>query len=447
MSGGRSRATGKNILYLPCGSGHPNAAEIFSQKPAPRNKRMSIKTSRDVLASLTKGALLPKEEMLEVARKKGSLHIGIPKEITFQENRVALAPDDVALLVNHGHEVLIETGAGKGANFQDNDYSEAGAQVVYTPDEVYKKSEIILKVAPPSMQEIELMQHKQTLLSTIQLTAQSEAFLKKLIDKKITAIAFEWIKDEDGIYPVIRSMGEIAGGTSILIAAEYLSNVNNGQGSILGGISGVAPTEVIIIGAGTVGEYAARTALGLGATVKVFDNSIYRLRRLQSDLSIRIFTSIIQPKVLAKHLRTCDVAIGALRATGGRTPCVVTEGMVSEMKTGSVIVDVSIDQGGCFETSHVTNHTNPVFRKHGVIHYCVPNIASRVARTASYALSTIFAPTLITVGEEGGVTSMVRNHLGVRNGVYLYNGILTNKYLGELFNLPSKDIDLLSAAM
>jgi alanine dehydrogenase len=406
-----------------------------------------MKTSRDVLLSLTKGALMPQEEMLEVARKKGSLSIGIPKEITFQENRVSLVPDDVGLLVNHGHHVIVETGAGKNANFQDNDYSEAGAKIAYTAEEVYKEAEIIIKVAPPSLEEIDLMQPKQALFSTLQLPAQPENFIRKLINKKVTALAFEWIKDEDGVFPVIRSMGEIAGGTSILIAAEYLSNVNNGQGAILGGISGVSPTEVVIIGAGTVGEYAARAALGLGATVKVFDNSVYRLRRLQSDIGTRIFTSIIQPKVIAKHLRTADVAIGALRASDGRTPCVVTENMVSEMKVGSVIIDVSIDQGGCFETSKVTNHTNPVFRKHGVIHYCVPNIASRVSRTASYALSTIFAPTLINMGEEGGLTNLIRQSHGVRNGVYIYNGILTNKYLGDLFNLPSKDIDLLVAAL
>lgn len=406
-----------------------------------------MKTSRDVLLSLTKGALMPQEEMLEVARKKGRLSIGIPKEITFQENRVSLVPDDVGLLINHGHEVTVETGAGKNANFQDNDYSEAGAKIAYTAEEVYKDSDLIIKVAPPSLEEIDLMQPKQALFSTLQLPAQPENFIKKLINKKVTAIAFEWIKDEDGVFPVIRSMGEIAGGTSILIAAEYLSNVNNGQGAILGGISGVSPTEVVIIGAGTVGEYAARAAIGLGATVKVFDNSVSRLRRLQSDIGTRIFTSIIQPKVLAKHLRTADVAIGALRASGGRTPCVVTENMVSEMKVGAVIVDVSIDQGGCFETSKVTNHTNPVFRKHGVIHYCVPNIASRVSRTASYALSTIFSPTLITMGEEGGLPHLIRHSQGVRNGVYIYNGILTNKYLGDLFNLPSKDIDLLVAAL
>lgn len=406
-----------------------------------------MKTSRDVLLSLTKGALMPKEEMLEVVRQKGSLNIGIPREISFQENRVSLVPDDVALLVNHGHEVLIETGAGKNANFQDNDYSEAGARIAYTAEELYKNAGLILKVAPPSLNEIEFMQPKQTLLSTLQLPAQPENFLRKLIEKKITALAFEWIKDEDQVFPVIRSMGEIAGGTSILIAAEYLSNTNNGQGSILGGISGVAPTEVIIIGAGTVGEYAARAAQGLGATVKVFDNSVYRLRRLQNAIGTRVFTSIIQPRVLSKHLRTCDVAIGALRASGGRTPCVVTEEMVAEMKVGAVIVDVSIDQGGCFETSKVTNHTNPVFRKHGVVHYCVPNIASRVARTASYALSTIFTPILLQMGDEGGLPNMIREHVGVRSGVYLYNGILTKKYLGDIFNIPSKDIDLLIAAL
>jgi alanine dehydrogenase len=332
------------------------------------------------------------------------------------------------------------------ANFQDHDYSEAGAQIVYSAEEVYK-ADIILKVAPPSPQEIEMMQQRQTLISALQLTVQPEDFLKQLMAKRITAIAFDWIKDIDGIYTVIRSMGEIAGGTSILIAAEYLSNVNNGQGAILGGISGISPTEVVILGAGTVGEFATRAALGLGASVKVFDNNIYRLRRLQSDIGTRVFTSVIQPRVLAKHLKTADVVIGAIRAQQGRTPLVVSEEMVSEMKVGSVIIDVSIDQGGCFETSEVTNHTKPVFRKHGVIHYCVPNIASRVSRTASYALSTIFAPILINIGEEGGVENMLRRDPGVRNGVYIYNGTLTNQVLAEMFKLPYKDINLLMAAL
>jgi alanine dehydrogenase len=405
-----------------------------------------MKTSKQLLASLSQTALLPQEETLEIGRKKGNLFIGIPKEISFQENRVALVPDAVSLLVNNGHRVIIESDAGKMANFQDHDYSEAGAQVVYSPLEVYK-ADIILKVAPPSPEEIGMMQQKQTLISSLQLTVQPEDFIKQLMSKKISAIAFDWIKDQDGIYTVIRSMGEIAGSTSILIAAEYLSNVNNGQGAILGGISGISPTEVVILGAGTVGEFATRAALGLGASVKVFDNSIYRLRRMQSDIGTRIFTSVIQPRVLAKHLKTADVVIGAIRGQQGRTPCVVSEQMVSEMKVDSVIVDVSIDQGGCFETSEVTNHSRPVFRKHGVIHYCVPNIASRVSRTASFALSTIFTPILLNIGEEGGVENMLRRDIGVRNGVYLYNGTLTNQVLGEMFKLPYQDINLLMAAL
>lgn len=402
--------------------------------------------TKDVLFSLTKGAFAPQEEMLEVARKKGKLYIGIPKEIAFQENRVALVPDAVALLVNNGHRIVVEAGAGKAAHFDDSDYSEAGAEIVYSPNDVYK-ADIIFKIAPPTLEEIELMQPKQTLFSALQLSVQPEDFLKKLIAKKLNCIAYDLIADEAGILPVIRAMGEIAGSASILIAAELLSNVNNGVGSILGGISGISPTEVVIIGAGTVGEFAARAALGLGAAVKIFDNSTSRLRRLQSQLGTRVFTSVIVPRVLEKHLRTADVAIGALRATKGRTPCIVTEHMVSEMKTGSVIVDVSIDQGGVFETSQVTNHTKPVFRKHGVIHYCVPNIPSRVARTASYAFSNIFSQIVLNMGDEGGFDSIVRKDAGLRNGVYIYNGILTNQFLGETFNLPFKDINLLMAAI
>ncbi len=400
--------------------------------------------SKETLHSLAKGVLMPQEEMLEVGRKKGQLYIGIPREIAFQENRVPLVPDAVALLVNHGHRVIIETNAGKAANFQDNDYSEAGAEIAYSADEVYK-ADLILKIAPPTLEEIGMMTQKQTLLSALQLTVAPEDFLKKLISKKVNALAYEWFRDEDGIFPVIRSMGEIAGGASILIAAEYLSNTNNGVGAILGGISGISPTEVVIIGAGTVGEFAARAALGLGAYVKVFDNSTSRLRRLQNILGTRIFTSTIQPKVLHKHLKSADVLIGALRSSKGRTPVVVSEEMIVDMKVGSVAVDVSIDQGGCFETSEVTNHTHPVFRKHGVIHYCVPNIASRVARTASYAFSSIFTPTLLNMGDEGGFEGLIRKDVGLRNGVYLYNGVLTSEILGEKFNLPFKDINLLMA--
>jgi len=400
----------------------------------------------DLLKSLAKeGALSPQEQLMEVGKKSHKLFIGIPKETSFQENRVALVPSAVAVLVNNGHEVLIETGAGKKANFQDNDYSEAGAQICYETEQVYK-CHILFKVAPPSTEEIAMMQRGQTLVSALQLTIQPKDFLKRLMAKKVTAIAWDYIKDEDDIYPVVRAMGEIAGNTSILIAAELLSNINGGAGLMLGGISGVSSTEVVIIGAGTVGEYAARAAIGLGAMVKVFDNSIYKLRRLQNDLGQRLSTSIIHPEILKKELVHCDVAIGALRPSHGRTPCVVSEDMVSKMKHGSVIVDISIDQGGCFETSEITNHTNPVFRKYGVAHYCVPNIASRVSRTASYALSNIFTPTLINMGDCGGIKNLIKRERGFRHGVYLYNGTLTSPILGEAFGLPYKEMELLMAA-
>ncbi|KJS05126.1 MAG: alanine dehydrogenase [Flavobacteriales bacterium BRH_c54] len=402
-------------------------------------------TSDDLLKSLAHG-FMPQEEMLEVARKKSSLQIGIPKETSIQEKRIPLVPDAVALLVNNGHEVIIETGAGEGCSFSDKDYSEAGAQIVYGTEEVYKAN-MILKVEPPTLEEIDLMQHGQLLISALQLPIQPKDFLKKLISKKITAVAFDFIKDPEGILPIVTAMSEIAGNTAILIAAEYLSNQRNGQGQMFGGISGVSPTEVVILGAGTVGEFAARTAVGLGASVKVFDNNIHKLRRLQTAVGQRLQTSIVQPKVLLKALKTADVVIGAISSKIGRAPIIVTEEMVKCMKDYSVIVDVSIDKGGCIETSEITSHQAPVFNKHGVIHYCVPNIASRVARTASYALSNVIAPTIIDTGEFGGIDAMIRSYVGIQNGVYIYKGILTNKYLAETFNMPYKDINLLLMAM
>ena len=402
-------------------------------------------TSDDLLKSLAHG-FMPQEEMLEVARKKSSLQIGIPKETSIQEKRIPLVPDAVALLVNNGHEVIIETGAGEGCSFSDKDYSEAGAQIVYGTEEVYKAN-MILKVEPPTLEEIDLMQHGQLLISALQLPIQPKDFLKKLISKKITAVAFDFIKDPEGILPIVTAMSEIAGNTAILIAAEYLSNQRNGQGQMFGGISGVSPTEVVILGAGTVGEFAARTAVGLGASVKVFDNNIHKLRRLQTAVGQRLQTSIVQPKVLLKALKTADVVIGAISSKIGRAPIIVTEEMVKCMKDYSVIVDVSFDKGGCIETSEITSHQAPVFNKHGVIHYCVPNIASRVARTASYALSNVIAPTIIDTGEFGGIDAMIRSYVGIQNGVYIYKGILTNKYLAETFNMPYKDINLLLMAM
>lgn len=384
----------------------------------------------------------PQESMLEVKNKKNKLYIGIPKEVSFQENRIPLTPLSVALLVNNGHDVLLESNAGQAANFSDNNYSEQGAQIVYDTKRVYE-ADIIIKIAPPTLEEIEMMKPGQLLISALQVSTLRAECLHALINKKITALCFENLEDEGGTLTVVRAMSEIVGATSILIAAEYLSNIFEGKGLMLGGVTGVPPTEIVILGAGTVGEYAARTAISLGAEVKVFDPSIYKLRRLQNNIGARVFTSVLQPIVLDKAITTCDVAIGAIRADDGRSPCIVSEATVSKMKPNSVIIDVSIDQGGCFETSEVTNHTHPVFRKYDVIHYCVPNIASRVARTATYALTNIFAPILLDIGEMGGLKNVIWQKAGIRNAVYIYNGHLTNKHMSERFNIPCKDLDLL----
>tara|TARA_B100001287_G_scaffold40552_2_gene29732 strand:- start:3748 stop:4968 length:1221 start_codon:yes stop_codon:yes gene_type:complete len=404
-------------------------------------------SSGDALKSLAiEAALSPQEEKLEVGQKKQKLFIGIPKETEFQEQRVALVPQSVGLLIANGHRVVVETNAGKNANFNDNDYSEIGAEIAYDTSEIYK-ADIILKVTPPNDNEINMMRHKQILFSALQLTVQPKSALKKLMDKKITAIAWDYIEDEGGSFPIIRSMGEIAGTTSVLIAAELMSNANKGKGLMLGGVAGITPPEMVIIGAGTVGQFAASAAISLGVSVKVFDNSVYKLRRLQNEIGHKVFTSVIQPKVLEKALMRCDVAIGALRVPRGRTPCVVNENMVRNMKSGSVIVDVSIDKGGCFETSTITTHQNPTFRKHDIIHYCVPNIASRVSRTASYSLSNIFSPLLLEISERGGCEKLIQTEKGFRHGVYIYKGTLTSSYLGESFNLPYKDLDLLISAL
>tara|TARA_B100001093_G_scaffold509597_1_gene573929 strand:- start:683 stop:1903 length:1221 start_codon:yes stop_codon:yes gene_type:complete len=404
-------------------------------------------SSGDALKSLAiEAALSPQEEKLEIGQKKQKLYIGIPKETEFQEQRVALVPQSVGLLIANGHKVVVETGAGKNANFSDNDYSEIGAEIAYDTPEIYK-ADIILKVTPPSDYEINMMKHKQILFSALQLTVQPKSALKKLMDKKITAIAWDYIEDEGGSFPVIRSMGEIAGTTAVLIAAELMSNANEGKGLMLGGVAGITPPEMVIIGAGTVGQFAASAAISLGVSVKVFDNSVFKLRRLQNEIGHKVFTSVIQPKVLEKALMRCDVAIGALRVPHGRTPCVVNEDMVRNMKSGSVIVDVSIDKGGCFETSKITTHENPTFRKHDIVHYCVPNIASRVSRTASYSLSNIFSPLLLEIAERGGCEKLILKEKGFRHGVYIYKGTLTSSFLGESFGLPYKDLDLLISAL
>ena len=386
--------------------------------------------------------MLPKEDMLEVKPNFKQLQIGIPKESSFQENRVSLTPDSVGLLIANGHSVIIEKGAGEAANFTDKEYTDKGAELAFTKEEVFKVN-FILKIEPPTKEELALMQRGQELISAVQMSTQSADYFNTLIKKNITAFGFEFIKDKQDKLPIVRSMSEIAGNTAMLIAGECLSNSNKGKGLMLGGISGLKPTSVVVIGAGTVGEYACRASLGLGASVIVFDNSVTKLRRLQNNINHRIATSTLQPKALGKALKRADVVIAALQIGDGKVPCIVSEEMVSEMKKGSVVVDVSIDQGGCFETSEVTCHKNPTFIKHGVVHYCVLNIASRVSRTASMAISNILTPILLRIAEEGGVEYTIRKHECLRKGVYTCHGNLTNEVLSKNFNIPFVDLDLI----
>ena len=389
--------------------------------------------------------LLPQEEMLEIGKKHKKLTIGIPKEDFSQEKRVPLTPEAVEVLVNNGHDILIETKAGEGANYSDSDYSEHGGFIVQTKKQALS-ADIILKVGPIDTKDISALKGNQIIVTSLHLISQSQDYIKQLMTKKVTAIAFEYLKDEFDSYPVLQSMSTISGSAAILIAGELLSNTSGGKGIILGGISGITPTEVVILGAGTAAEAAIRAAMGLGAFVKVFDTSVQRLEQLQRNLSTRLHTSIFHPQVFTRTLKSADVLIGSISLHDKGPRYFVTEDMVRNMKDGSVIVDLSIDQGGCIETSECKSLNSPVYVKHNVIHYSVANLPSRVSRTASIAISNILSPIVISMGNSGGLKPLLKDKPGIRSGVYIYNGILTNDLIGNRFDLPSKDIDLLMAA-
>jgi len=396
-------------------------------------------------AAIAKLSLSPQEKLAPVQSGKQQFFIGLPREIALQEKRISLTPDAVGLLVSNGHEVWIETKAGEGSNFSDREYSEAGAKIVYSPQEVYK-AEVILKIEPPTLSEIELMKPGQTLISAIQLGHMEKDFIDQLLKKKVTALAYEFIEDKGGGMPVIRVLSEIAGMAAISVAAQYLSSVDSGRGLVLGGVTGVPSTKMVIIGAGTVAENVARIALSMGAEIQIFDNHLYKHRRIKHLLGQQVYTSTIDTTGLAETLKTADVVIGALRAEKGRVRHVVSEEMVRQMKEGALIIDLSIDQGGCIATSEITTHHHPVFRKYGVIHYCVPNISSRVARTATTALSNFFTPTILRASEEGGIEEVIIRQVGYRKGVYTFKGVLTNEAIASKFGLKHKNIELLIAA-
>ena len=390
-------------------------------------------------------AFMPKEEQLETAIKRKKISIGIASDKKNDEKRVALTPEAVNILVENGNEVIVQKGAGSGANYSDRDYTENGAVITESPARVFS-AEAVIKVAPFTLHEVDYLKGNQIVMSFLNVLQLSEETLGKLIRKKVTAIALEKIRDSNGVMPVMESMSEISGVTSVLIASDYLSNHHGGKGVLLGGITGVTPTEVVIIGANTAGEYAARAALGLGSQVKIFDQSLHNLRRFQNLINQRLQTSVFHPQVLKKALKSADVLIGAVELEDLRPWYYITEDLVKTMKKGSVIIDLSIDRGGCIETTECRALRDPVYEKHGVIHFSAWNLPSRMARTASIALSNIFNPLFQDIAEAGGIIQLLRNDRGMRNGVYLFNGILTNETLGQKFGAISKDLDLLISA-
>jgi len=395
--------------------------------------------------SFNQQMLFPQEEMLEIKKHKKELFIGIPKENKKFEKRIPLTPQAVKILTDFGHKILIEENAGKGANYTDLDYSEAGAKIVASKKEVFR-APIILKVSPFIQEDISLLQRNQTIISAIHLSIQKKEHITSLIKKKVNAIAFEYIKANDDSYPIVQSMSEIAGKISINTASEFLSNKKGGKGVLLGGITGISPAEIVIIGTDTAAEHAAKAAIGLGANIKIFDKSISNLRNFQHRIGKQIFTSILQTQVLSKALNSAELVIGTLNNNETNNGFIVSEKMIKNMKKGSLIFDLNADNATCFETSKPTNHAEPVFEKHGVIHYCVPNIASHVARTASIALSNILSQILINISEQGGIIDLFKIDKGIRNGAYIFNGILTKELVGRKFGLIAKDINLLMPA-
>lgn len=382
------------------------------------------------------------EERLAVGERSKSVIIGIPKENHDVENRVSIVPNSIRTLVGFGHKVVVQSGAGDQSNFSDHDFSEAGAQISHSASEVFK-SDIVVKIAPATLEELDMMHSEKILISPLQIPSLNQEYFLKLKAKKTTALAMEYLRSEDGSFPIVRIMSEMAGIVALQTAAEYLNNTKGGRGVMLGGVSGVPPAKVVILGAGVVGEFATKAALSLGASVRIFDNDITKLMRLQSAVGRQLHTSAINPVYLGYQLVSADVVIGAMHSKHGRTPIIVTEEMVSKMKEGAVIIDVSIDQGGCIETSEITTHKDPIFVKHDVIHYCVPNIASKVSRTASVAVSNIITPLLIKAGKHLNVEELLYGKAGIRNGCYAYKGCITNEYISRRFALKYTDLDLL----
>lgn len=394
-------------------------------------------TTESIFTPFTEEDLLPQEEKLEIVRKHQNISIGIPKETCLDEKRTCITPDAVQVLVENGHSIFIEEGAGSGAFFTDLQYAEVGATIVKTPQEAFQQ-DLVLKINPPTREEIQYLKPYSYLISALQINLRDADYFQSLSEKKINAIAFEFILDEYKQLALVRLIGEIAGTASVLYASELLSQSN---GLMLGGITGVRPTEVVIVGAGIVGEFATKAAIGLGASVRVFDNSLSKLRRLHTMVDSRVPTSMIDPKELTKALRRADVVIGALPRLD--TQPIVTEEMVRLMKKGSIIIDVTIDNGKVFETSEPTNLQQPYFIKHGVVHCGLPNLTSRMPRTTTKAISNFFLSYILNYDQEGGLENILLKNNEIKQSFYMYKGRHTKKTICDKFGLVYHDINLL----
>ena len=391
----------------------------------------------NIFTPFSEADLMPKEEKLEVVKKGKKFSIGIPKETCLNERRTCITPDAVQVLTAHGHEIIIESGAGKGSFFTDIQYSEAGAKIVSSPQEAFGQ-DMVLKINPPTLEEIDYLKPCTYLVSALQINLREKEYFLKLAEKKVNAVAFEFVIDEYKQLALVRLVGEIAGTISILYASELLALSN---GLMLGGITGVRPTEVLIIGAGIVGEFATKSAVGLGASVKVFDNSLSKLRRLHTLVDSRVPTSIIDPKELTKSLKRADVVIAALPRLN-MSP-IVTEEMVMQMKKGSVIIDVTIDNGKAIETSELTTLEDPYIIKHGVIHSGLPNLTSKMPRTTTKAISNFFLSYILSYDQEGGFENMLVKDNEIKESLYMYKGRHTKKMICDRYDLPYHDINLL----
>lgn len=395
-----------------------------------------------ILSSFTTESFLPEEKRCCLKEKYNSLLIGIPCETGDFEKRLPLTPEAIAILCDQGHHVIVETGAGEAIHYPDHLFSEAGAEITDIPARVWE-CDIVIKMAIPLPAQVAMMKSRATLISLLQLSLFSPETLTLMADRRINAVAYDFITDQHGNCPIINQIREIEGRTAVVLAADLLTNENGGKGILLGGCAGVSPTEVVILGAGRAGSEAARTAIALGALVKVFDRQVESLRAVQHTLGTSTFTSTFHPKVLQNALRSADVVIGALRIEKGEKHFFVSADMIRQMKPGALIIDLSVDQGGCFETSICpVNQYEVFFEQHGVLHYCFPNISSRVARTTTISLSNHVLPILQEIADAGSIIDYIRENAHFRNGVYFYNGKLVNPTVGEHFDYPWSDIML-----